>query len=233
MKVVSVFYYSQQERKLACYANQVCRCWCWNPPLLHCCAWVIPTLDTYSSSMWHLWMIVYSNNAEWRQKNTMMLSHANALKVCELVCSLPLITCLQPAENWKGDWYHFLGRVWSKRSNILNIKWKILKGLVINSQVFKSICCACPSARFSDGHAKRSCVCKQTEHTYEHSLSIFPQSFFCAGFSQSWHWATDANLLHVNKCHMKQVEISSELHTDTTDVDMQQHNITKWSIALE
>lgn len=68
----------------------------------------------------------------------MMLSLAKAVKIrkqTRLFTSTDNL-CLQLAENWKSNWHLFLDGIWSKRSNILNIKWKILKGWVMNSQVF-------------------------------------------------------------------------------------------------
>lgn len=72
------------------------------------------------------------------RQSPMMLSLAKAVKIrkqTRLFTSTDNL-CLQLAENWKSNWHLFLDGIWSKRSNILNIKWKILKGWVMNSQVF-------------------------------------------------------------------------------------------------
>ena len=98
------------------------------------CVTAVPESLLYrtSNSMWNLW----TSNKE--RQSPMMLSLAKAVKICKqtrLFTSTDNL-CLQLAENWKSNWHLFLDGIWSKHSNILNIKWKILKGWVMNSQVF-------------------------------------------------------------------------------------------------
>lgn len=104
MKVVSILYYSQQERKLASYANSGLQVLVLEPPHTSL-QWCLS--DTYAGHRVTPSPTVTMQNGK-NKRSTTMLSHSNASKLCK--------------PPYKSTTHHLLGRVWSKRSNILNIK---------------------------------------------------------------------------------------------------------------
>lgn len=140
----------------------------------------------------------------------MVLSNAKAAKLCKQTSLFSTTDnqCLQQKENWKSNRHHILGRIWSKHSNILNIKWKILKGWVMNRQVFFShfgvdTYSLCSIVRDMQQDMLKGPPSANRLNTHiTHSPSFLICLVSVRVLSWSWHWETDTTMLHVSKCHM-------------------------------